>query len=109
MGGWPVETEIVEVTLPNGTVALVRATKLDAGATKTAFGDRFDFAEITKILEGMSDAVRGALVKAAPDKTTVELGIEIALKSGKLTGLLVEGSGKGSLTVTLEWIHASGS
>jgi len=108
------EAEIVEVTLPNGTIALVRATKLDPpgstqGATKSAFGDRFDFTEVTKVLEGISDAIKSALVKAAPDKTTVELGIEAAVKSGKLTGLLMEGSAKGSLTVTLEWSHAPAS
>jgi hypothetical protein len=34
---------------------------------------------------------------------TVELAIELAVKSGKLTGLVVDGEGKGALTVTLEW------
>jgi hypothetical protein len=33
----------------------------------------------------------------------VELGLELAVKSGRLTGLLVEGAGSGSLKVTLEW------
>lgn len=41
--------------------------------------------------------------KAAPAKTTVELGIELAVKNGELTGLLVNGQASTSLKVTLEW------
>ncbi len=40
---------------------------------------------------------------AKPDKMTAELGLKLAVKSGKLTGMLVEGSGTASLKVTLEW------
>ncbi|MFL5833916.1 MAG: CU044_2847 family protein [Solirubrobacterales bacterium] len=95
---------IIEVDLPNGAVALAQVARIDGdGAEKTAAVPRFDFEEVTKTLEGISDALKGALAKAAPDKVTVELGIELAVKSGKLTGLLVEGAGKGSLAITLEW------
>jgi len=34
---------------------------------------------------------------------TVELGIQLAIKNGKLTGLIVEGKADASLKVTLEW------
>ena len=54
-------------------------------------------------LEGLSETIRTSLVRAASDTVTVELGLELAVKSGKLTGLLVEGEGSGSLAVTLEW------
>lgn len=103
------DTRIVEVELPNGTTALVRAVDVEGGgATKTSFRDTFDFEHVAGTLEGLSEAIRNALAKAAPDKTTVELGIELAVKSGKLTGLLVEGQGKGSLTVKLEWARGAG-
>jgi hypothetical protein len=91
-----------EVTLSNGAIALVRAVDLDGGATKTKFGDRFDFTDVAATLEGLSEVIRASLVKAAPDTVTVELGLEMAVKAGKLTGL-VEGEGSGSLAVTLEW------
>ena len=97
---------VVEVDLPNGTRALVRANDLDEptrGATKTSALSAFDFDEVSGVLEGLSVALRQALAKASPDKVTVELGLELAVKSGKLTGLLVEGEGTASLAVTLEW------
>jgi len=38
-----------------------------------------------------------------PDEATVELGLKLAARSGKLTGMLVEGGGEASLTITLTW------
>jgi hypothetical protein len=97
---------IVEVDLPNGARALVRATDLEragTGATKTSALRAFDFDDVAATLEGVSLALREALAKAAPDKVSIELGLELAVRSGKLTGLLVEGGGTASLAVTLEW------
>ena len=97
------ESKIVEVTLPNGAVALVQARQVEGGgATKTGFG-RLDFDGVTKTLEGVTEAVRSAVAKAAPSKVSVELGVELAVKSGALVGLIVDGESTGSLTVTLEW------
>lgn len=101
------ERRVVEVTLPNGAVALVAAQLVDGGgATKTGFG-RLDFDGVARTLEGVTQAVRGAVAKAAPSKVTVELGLELAVKSGVLVGLIVDGETTGSLTVTLEWERGS--
>ncbi len=100
------ERRIVEVRLPNGVQALVRAIDVDGitgGATKTSALSALDFEEVSRTLEGLSLAVREALVAAAPQKVTLELGLELAVKAGKLTGLLVDGQGTGSLRVTFEW------
>lgn len=99
------ESTIVEVELPNGATALVQAREVDDevdGATKTAFG-KLDFKDVSDTLQGITEAIRAAVVKAAPTKVSVELGLELAVKSGVLVGLLVDGETKGSLTVTLEW------
>jgi hypothetical protein len=123
-----VAVRVVEVTLPNGAVALVRAADLDEGrgsgqvAEKAGlwreeekadlwrdrekagtWQDTFDLEGVSKTLEGIAHAVRSALVKVTPSKTTVELGIDLAVKSGKLTALVVEGGAAASLKVTLEW------
>jgi Trypsin-co-occurring domain 1 len=98
------QLRIVEVQLPNGAVALVRANDLGSDvAEKVGWPDRFDFGAVAQALEGIADAIRSAVSKAKPTTVRVELGIELAVKSGKLVGLIVEGEGTGSLTVTLEW------
>jgi hypothetical protein len=97
---------VVEVVLPNRTVALVQAADLDeAGgpAEKVGWKDTFDFEQVSGTLEGIAQAVRSGLDKVRPSKTTVELGIQLAVKNGKLTGMLVEGQAQTSLKVTLEW------
>lgn len=97
---------VVEVVLPNNTTALVRVTDLDEDgqvAEKVGWQEAFDFAGVSSALEGIAKGIRSGLEKVTPAKTTVELGIELALKNGKLTGLIVEGGGKASLKVTLEW------
>ena len=101
------ESKIIEVSLPNGGVALVQARTIDggSGATKTGVG-RADFAGVAKTLGGVAEAIHGALEKAAPSKVRVELGIELAVKSGGLVGLIVDGDTSASLTVTLEWERA---
>jgi hypothetical protein len=101
-----VAVRVVEVMLPNKTVALVRAVDLDEGgqvAEKVGWQDVFDFEGVSGTLEGIAQAVRSGLEKVTPSKTTVELGIELAVKNGKLTGLVVEGNASASLKVTLEW------
>lgn len=104
------ERRVVEVVLPNGARALVRAVDEDAaggGAVKTAAREEFDFGEVERTLEGLSSAVRSAVAKATPDRVTVEFNLELAVKSGRLTGLLVEGQAAASLKVTLEWYGCS--
>jgi hypothetical protein len=99
-------SRVVEVVLPNKTVALVRATELDeAGgpAEKVGWKDTFDLEQVSGTLEGIAEAIRSGLEKVRPSRTTVELGLELAVKNGKLTGMLVEGQAQASLRVTLEW------
>ena len=97
---------VVEVVLPNETVALVQVAELDGAggpAEKVGWKDTFDLAQVSGTLEGISQAIRSGLDKVKPSKTTVELGIQLAVKNGKLTAMLVEGQAEASLKVTLEW------
>jgi hypothetical protein len=100
----PAATRVVEVALPNGTVGLMQVRDIDGGgAEKVGWQDRFDFTGVADTLDGVADALRDSMARARPGKVTVELGIELAVKSGKLTGLVVEGNAKATLKVTLEW------
>jgi hypothetical protein len=52
-------------------------------------------------------AICGELAKAweaaKPAEATVEFALKLTAKSGKLTGLLVEGGGEASLNIRLTW------
>lgn len=72
-------SRVVEVMLPNKTVALVRAVELDerepgGTAEKVAWKDQLDFENMSGTLEGVAQAIRSGLVKVKPTRTTVELG-----------------------------------
>ena len=112
LGGAGVKTEIqtVEVALPNGATAFVRAVDLDdelgdGGATKTGRWEKFDLTQVAAVLEGFSTALKKPLAKAAPEKVTVEFSAELAFKSGMVTCLVVDGRAAGALKITLEWGH----
>lgn len=45
----------------------------------------------------------GVLQEVKPDKATIKFGLEIAIESGQITTLIVKGSSKANLEITLEW------
>jgi Trypsin-co-occurring domain 1 len=101
-----VDDGVVQVVLPNKTVALVHVVDMDqAGgpAEKVGWKDAFDLEHVSGMLEGIAQAIRSGLDQVKPTRTTVELGIDLAVRSGKLTGMLVEGQADAALKVTLEW------
>lgn len=93
--------KLVPVKLPNGATMYVEAAML--GGEEDVALKLLSFDEVTQTLEGIANAVNGAIQKAKPKKASVELGLELAVESGKLTTLLVKGSGKANLKIALEW------
>jgi hypothetical protein len=93
--------EKIPVQLPNGTVIKVEVSQM--GREDVAF-DVKPFTEITDALEGIVGAIAGTLQKVQPDKASVKFGLELAIESGQLTAIIVKGSGKANLEITLEWI-----
>jgi hypothetical protein len=93
--------ELIPVKLANGTQIRVAATML-GGEEDVAF-KLLSFDEVTNTIEGIADSLNAALQKVKPKKASVEFGLEVAVESGKLTSLLVNGSGTATLKITLEW------
>jgi len=93
--------ELVPVKLPNGVIMHVRAAVL--GDEEDVALGLLPFDEVSKTIEGLADAINGAIRKAKPKKASVEFGLELAVESGKLTTLLVKGGGKANLKIALEW------
>ena len=54
-------------------------------------------------MEGIATELAQVWQKVKPSDASVAFGLKLTAKSGKLTGLLVEGGGEASLTVTLNW------
>jgi len=61
------------------------------------------FEDVEESISRTAKLVQKSLSHVDAKKLTVEFGLELMLKSGKITSFLVEGEGKGSLKVTLEW------
>jgi hypothetical protein len=66
------------------------------------------FDGVTNSIEAIADKVTAALANVKPEKAAVEFGIDVAVETGGLTGLLAKGSGSATLKITLEWSGASG-
>jgi hypothetical protein len=95
-------TQIVPVTLQNGTIIRVEARDLGGGGKVSAF-DSKAFKDLTDAIEAIAATFRESLGRIKPQKASVAFGVEVGLESGKLTALICKGSGKANVTVTLEW------
>jgi hypothetical protein len=113
---------IVPVKLPDGTTFKVEATNYPGGQ-KTAVSEKDvageqgsatdevdvagglprNFDDVGATVEKIASAVLATMKKVQPKKGKVEFGLEIGLESGSLTALLVKGTGKANLKITLEW------
>lgn len=93
------ETVLVEV---DGVEFYVEVEGED-GAGPVGLEDRLSFDGVRDTIEAIASQVAGVWERVKPSEATVEFGLKVTGKSGKLTGLLVEGGGEASLTVTLTW------
>ena len=87
----------------NENVVLMVETRGLGGEQDVNAGQLLDFQGVTDAIEALTGAIATTINKVKPDKATVELGLDVAVKSGKLTALLVEGTGKGNIKITLQW------
>jgi len=94
--------ELVPAQLPDGGTVSVRAVNL-GGATDVSALDQLSLQDVADSIQQIAATIGSALQKAAPKRASVTFGIEVAVQAGKLTSLLVQGSGTATLNVTLEW------
>ena len=94
-------TEVIKALLDDGTSISIQATSL-GGEERVAFGVP-PFKEVTDTVEGLARAIVTTLKKVKPRSASVEFGVQIGVESGKLTALLVKGTGNANLKITLEW------
>lgn len=95
-------TKIVEVSLPNGKIINIQAENL-GGEEYIAGTVPQSLEEIGATIEEIGKVIFATLQKIQPQRGSVEFGVKVAVKSGKLATLLVEGSGEATLNIKLEW------
>jgi hypothetical protein len=71
-------------------------------------GGVLSFDGVRATVEGIAAELTQAWASVKPTEASVAFGLKLTAKSGKLTGLLVEGGGEASLTVTLTWKQPAG-
>ncbi|MFE5090190.1 CU044_2847 family protein [Streptomyces sp. NPDC056638] len=107
---------ITRIEMPDGTPVWARISGAEE-LTKPARGPAFtdigygDFAEqvqarveslqavVTSVARSLAEPLRAV----RPDEVSVEFGIELTAKAGKVVGLLADGEAKGGIKVTLTW------
>ena len=93
-------TQQVPVQLDNGAVIKIEVAQM--GREDVAF-DLKPFKQVTNAIEGITQAFAETWQKTKPNKASVKFGMELAIDSGQLTAVIVKGSGKANLEITLEW------
>lgn len=94
-------TTNIPVLLPNGVTAYIEGSIF--GGEENVSADLLSFDNVIGIIEGISQGFKNAMHKVKPSKGTVEFSLEVGLKTGQLTALIVKGDGKANLKITLEW------
>jgi hypothetical protein len=94
--------QVVHAELPGGGTIGIQAVDLGGAADVNAL-DALKFEDVAKTIRTIADTIGSALKHSAPSKGSVTFGLEVAVESGKLTSLLVQGSGTATLSITLEW------
>ncbi|MER7841835.1 CU044_2847 family protein [Streptomyces sp. NPDC096040] len=106
-------TRIARVRLPDGTPVWARisgAEELTAPSgelsfTDTGFAERVEATveSLNSLVGGVARSLAEPLRAVRPDEVSVEFGIELTAKAGKVVGLLADGEAKAAITVTLSW------
>ncbi|WP_406309664.1 CU044_2847 family protein [Streptomyces sp. NBC_00623] len=112
------EARITRIELPDGTPVWARISgaeelrRTPAGSglsyTDTGFSDIADQVQarvesLQGVVTGVARSLAEPLRAVRPDEVSVEFGIELTAKAGKVVGLLADGEVKGAIKVTLTW------
>jgi len=111
-------TRVARVALPDGTPVWARITgtgELRAPSappgqlsySDTGFTERVEAGveSLHSLVTGVARSLAQPLRAVRPDEVSVEFGIELTAKAGKVVGLLADGEAKAAITVTLTWSH----
>ncbi|WP_228447347.1 CU044_2847 family protein [Streptomyces paludis] len=107
------ETGVTRIEMPDGTPVWARISgaaelaRPSGGLTysDTGFADQVQarVESLHSVVTSVARSLAGPLREVRPDEVSVEFGIELTAKAGRVVGLLADGEAKGGITVTLTW------
>lgn len=95
-------TTVIDVTVPGDHPVALRAVTL-GGAADVGALDKLHLDSVAETIKSIAETLGTAIKQASPKKASVEFGLEVAVKGGKLVSLITEAGGTATLKVTLEW------
>lgn len=97
----------IPVLLPNGATVKFEVTQTGLEKASANF-DKKQFQPVADAIEGLVQMIATPIQKVRPKKASVKFGMELAIDSGQLTAVIVKGSSKANLEITLEWEEQQG-
>ena len=101
---------IARIRLDDGTPVWARVRDAEelgrgGGFQDTGIGDRVVSMAggLTDVVRGVVGSLRAGLDPQAPVEVAVSFGIELSAQAGKVIGVLADGGGKASVSVSLTW------
>jgi hypothetical protein len=103
---------IVPVQLENSTIIRVQATVVGNSSASSLTEEEIEtdvalnirpLKEVADAIVGVAETMKAAFDQVKPSKASVEFGLEFGYESGQLTALIVQGTGKANLKISLEW------
>ncbi|MEV5881554.1 CU044_2847 family protein [Streptomyces sp. NPDC052020] len=106
-------TRVARIALPDGTPVWARisggadlsAPPGELSYSDTGFAERVEASveSLNALVTGVARSLAEPLRAVRPDEVSVQFGIELTAKAGKVVGLLADGEAKAGITVTLTW------
>ncbi|MEO0770187.1 MAG: CU044_2847 family protein [Cyanobacteria bacterium J06649_4] len=93
-------TERISLELEDGRIVQVEVE--DTGRSNVSI-ERRAFKEAMENLEGVIEALTSTINKVRPTKASVKFGVDIGIESGQLTAVIMKGSSKANIEITMEW------
>jgi hypothetical protein len=90
-------TEVVAVELPNGAELGVQVGVSEG----TGDLDHLDFGQVQGIIDGLTQAVAESLRRVPPQPATVELGLRLEVRAGRLTCVLAQAGEDASIRIAV--------
>lgn len=78
-----------------------------ARVTTVGVEESLSFDGVRETIEAIGSQIAAAWDKVLPNEAVVEFGLKLTAKSGRLTGLVVEGGGEASLRICMTWKRES--